>query len=1621
MTNDLEQTAHFNRPGLPELSYRISDYATVRSRLLARLSQQVPDRPISLRQLTTRATDDPAIALMDACAVLVEVLTFYQERIANEGYLRTATERRSVLELARMVGYELDPGVAATTMVAFTVDEAPGSPLVATVPKGTQLLSVPNKDEVPQTYETDVEFVARAEWNNLQPRRDRPQEITPTTHQLFLTGISTNLQPGDLLLLRDISLPNAPFQVLTLETIAPQASLGYTIVTWNPAQSLINNSFSESPIQKTIRNPEVIAFRQRANLFGYNAPRWETSSDAVKISNGSRIKGGVYHYNATSKQTKWVAVNEGLLSYEIRSIVANPQNEYLFIATAIGIFRSKDNAKHWTPTNAGLSNTNVQTIGISDGHLWAGTAGGGVFRSIDQGESWSIFSIGSVAVREVPVVPATTPPTKKFETNNLGIPIGTVVRSIVTLVRSTTTPPITQTFFIFAGTDDGIYRSSNQGKSWEPMTVGLPTGDPILSLVVAGTVVLSRTAKKVYFSIDQGDHWSETNAVNPLSIVAAGDFIFVGTATGVFRSNVTTISFDSSATSPVPDAVWSIAVDPSNSQHLYAIAQNGVFQSTDQGSTWRLLTNQLFLDPATTVAAIQPRTDGMSQLFVGAPTIGFETLEWENFSLPESQSGLGTMLHLDTVYPKILAGSHILLRNGNHTEIITVAEILETQKQQFTLDAKVSQITAIKSLQNLSRFDRRTTIVLVQSDRLTPAHDPLTIAIQQQAIFLDPLTLTQIRLHQYVTGLQRDQRILISGKHPRAQINSLDSTLGGVVEWNTKLNTKLNSELNTKPNTELNREFKSQPKPHRWRSLNQGLTDTAVTALATDGETLFAGTMNSGVFQSIDQGTHWEPLNLSLSTLSTMEIQALAIGAGFLFAGTPTGMFRLALSNIDQARWESINQNLTHRHIKVLLVKDGILWAGTLKGGVFRSTDQGKTWSQTNLYQVDIQALLATEIPAEMLQNTPELAPFQQVFLGVTRLLFAGTSEDGTFYSIDDGITWRSIGAVRALKNITCFTVPLHPSPNNLLLAGTAGSGIFRLTVILDREEVKLQWETIVTNPTDLTIRCLLTDSTKQIIFASTVKGGIFQSIDEGNVWAPINEGLTPLDPRHNPTGQVNCDIRSLLFFQGKLYGAGVGTLISPDGLYSVPLKTGDRLQLLTPPTPVWNAEVNPELMNFPSWEYPQKWHIKDRDGFVGTVMTLNPRSIVIEAADPKQNIVSELGSIAIPPSEQQLPILTLAEAIQNAYDPETVTISANVIPTSHGETVTEVIGSGDGASLNQQFRLSKPPLTYLPVSAATTPNAIAPQSTLQIRVNEVLWEESPSLYHRNAQDAIYITRIEDDGFTSVTFGDGKSGLRLPSGVENIIATYRSGLGRSGQLQAGQLAQLKTKPLGIKSAINPLPAIGAADPETLLEARESAPRTVRTLGRIVSLQDYEDFARAFAGIGKAIAVVLWTGGLQQVHITVGAIAGDPVPTEDALYQSLVSAIDAARDPVQQVQIDSYDLLRFNLEARLIIDCRYIVDRVLDSVQSALFDRFDFERRTFGQAITAAEVIATIQSITGIIAVDLDALYRLDRPRSLEEWLPALEARWDPITQDIFPAQLLQLNPAGITLTVEVKL
>ncbi|MGH2354694.1 MAG: putative baseplate assembly protein, partial [Chloroflexota bacterium] len=237
------------------------------------------------------------------------------------------------------------------------------------------------------------------------------------------------------------------------------------------------------------------------------------------------------------------------------------------------------------------------------------------------------------------------------------------------------------------------------------------------------------------------------------------------------------------------------------------------------------------------------------------------------------------------------------------------------------------------------------------------------------------------------------------------------------------------------------------------------------------------------------------------------------------------------------------------------------------------------------------------------------------------------------------------------------------------------------------------------------------------------------------------------------------------------------------------------------------------------------------------------------------------------------------------------------------------------------------------------------------------------------------------------------------------------------------LALLQTRPLGIRGVTNPLPASGAAAPEHLAEARANAPLTVLTLDRIVSLRDFEDFARAFAGIGKAQAVTLWNGQANLAHVTIAGTGGDPVDPRSPLFTNLRQAIDAVRDPVQQVHLDSFEPQWFGIAASLLIDPRYVAADVLAGGGAALREAFAFEQRAFGQAVTAAEAITVLQGVSGVQAVDLDGLFAVPAPGapppgplpgSPPPFLPAATASWE--AGEARPAQLLLIDPAAITLT-----
>ena len=476
-----------------------------------------------------------------------------------------------------------------------------------------------------------------------------------------------------------------------------------------------------------------------------------------------------------------------------------------------------------------------------------------------------------------------------------------------------------------------------------------------------------------------------------------------------------------------------------------------------------------------------------------------------------------------------------------------------------------------------------------------------------------------------------------------------------------------------------------------------------------------------------------------------------------------------------------------------------------------------------------------------------------------------------------------------------------------------------------------------------------------------------------------------------------------------------------PDGGTAVPVKPNDSFMIDAAPTVFfWGSEATIPPAALPpiltDSGLTLTWRLIDRDGRAGS---LEAPTTAVELAPALSDdpVVRELCVIHDSDSavthERDFTTVELDAALTYVYDRPTVTICANIARATHGETVSEIAGSGNSATPGQRFMLKQSPLTY--ISAATTDGRA---STLAVRVDGLLWEEVPTLFEQDARAHVYALRHDNDGRTIVQFGDGVEGARLSTGQDNIRFAYRKFLGSGGNLAVGRLTTLLGRPLGVKTVSNVTGASGGEDAESLDDARRNAPLTMLTLGRAVSLQDYTDFARTFAGIDKAQATWIGSGATGGIFISVAGPDGAEVPDESDTMINLVDALRDYGDPLVPLTVRSYTSVLFKLTATIKVSDDADEDAVVDGVTEALQEHYAFGQRDFGQTVSIDEVMAVIHGVTGVVAADVDDLYRAD-PGATADLIPRLFAMPAQLQDDgtTVPAELLTIDPAGISLGV----
>ncbi|MEA2481791.1 MAG: hypothetical protein QOJ07_3713 [Thermoleophilaceae bacterium] len=201
-------------------------------------------------------------------------------------------------------------------------------------------------------------------------------------------------------------------------------------------------------------------------------------------------------------------------------------------------------------------------------------------------------------------------------------------------------------------------------------------------------------------------------------------------------------------------------------------------------------------------------------------------------------------------------------------------------------------------------------------------------------------------------------------------------------------------------------------------------------ATGTPPTTIYAATEGDGVYRSVTDGVSWSNFSSGLeSTPGAMDVRTVFNAGGKVYAGTSAGLF----ASTGGGSWQPVAQGpeddpahpkkLNRSVQTVLSGPTGQLLAGTFAGGVYKSTDDGATWSPP---------APGNGMPAgETVWSLASLAP---------NVIFAATSS-GMYRSIDFGSTWTLASDGISGTTLRVFADGTRP---NIYYAATPGDGVFR-------------------------------------------------------------------------------------------------------------------------------------------------------------------------------------------------------------------------------------------------------------------------------------------------------------------------------------------------------------------------------------------------------------------------------------------------------------------------------------------------------------------------------------------------------------------------------------------------
>ncbi|MBN1632755.1 MAG: hypothetical protein JW917_01155 [Ignavibacteria bacterium] len=297
---------------------------------------------------------------------------------------------------------------------------------------------------------------------------------------------------------------------------------------------------------------------------------------------------------------KWMPVNNGLTSLRVLSVFAS--RNYLFAGSFGGLFFSIDNGNKWTNISAGISNNQTINCFAANGDiLFAGTNQGRIFTSLNNGDVWLSYNNsnlvqetqGKISSSVGNIYALTTNVNSLFAATDNGVyrsfDNGNTFKSISTgLIPATTYSIAVLRSILYAGTGNGVYISNNDGISW------IRTGYPALSmgkvnsLALKGNNIYAGISGNIYSVINKGSEINNTSFNRPYEFPALAyneDYLFTVTnGGGFFRANLDGNGWDDYNDGLKNMNLTSLVV--SGEIIIVGSWGGGIFYSTDEGDEW---------------------------------------------------------------------------------------------------------------------------------------------------------------------------------------------------------------------------------------------------------------------------------------------------------------------------------------------------------------------------------------------------------------------------------------------------------------------------------------------------------------------------------------------------------------------------------------------------------------------------------------------------------------------------------------------------------------------------------------------------------------------------------------------------------------------------------------------------------------------------------------------------------------------------------------------------------------------------------------------------------------------------------------------------------------------------